>query len=258
MASVFDDPPQISCTDRGEIFVHSADETGRWIHAGPQHFYDQSDPAVAALYLDAFDSLRQRGLVKHEGGDLYVLTSRGFKVARALKKQQSAVAEQDEETLPEIPLDKVALSAYIRGSQRVRELDKRVAEEAGVELDRGEDCSLPLLEKAQYFGIKSVAQLDRVVRELGDQPYRLSHYLTPKGKILAGHSLHYVFEILGARLGSVTKFAAYLSFLKYTFTNPTKWAEDIMHVYEQIKMYDKQGTSASSKSRQHPTRGRDG
>lgn len=84
----------ISCAERGEIFRHSSDQTGPWIRAGLQHFYDQSDPAVAALYLDALDSLRHRTLVKHEGGSLFSLTGRGFKVARALKQQQIAVDDQ--------------------------------------------------------------------------------------------------------------------------------------------------------------------
>lgn len=72
---------------RGEIFVHSSDQTGEWIGAGGRHFWDQSDPAVAAMYIDAFHSLRQRGLVRFEGGSLYMLTGAGFKMARTLKQQ---------------------------------------------------------------------------------------------------------------------------------------------------------------------------
>jgi hypothetical protein len=78
----------IACADRGELFMHSSDEAGPWIRAGRQHFHDPSDPAYAALYLDAFEALRRRELVRHEGGELYALTGRGFKIARALKQQQ--------------------------------------------------------------------------------------------------------------------------------------------------------------------------
>jgi uncharacterized protein YjhX (UPF0386 family) len=73
--------------DDGEIMRHHADEIGDWISAGRQHFFDQTNPALAALYLDAFESLRGKGLIRYEGGDLYMLTGRGFKIARALKKK---------------------------------------------------------------------------------------------------------------------------------------------------------------------------
>ena len=77
----------IAAADSGEIMKYSANEIGEWIVAGRQHFYDHSDPAFAAFYLDAFETLRRKGLVRYEGGELYMLTGRGFKIARALKQQ---------------------------------------------------------------------------------------------------------------------------------------------------------------------------
>lgn len=80
-----------AAADEGEIMRHSVDQiVGEWVEAGRQHFLDQSDPAHAALYFDAFESLYGKGLVRHEGGDLYMLTGRGLKIARALKKQISS------------------------------------------------------------------------------------------------------------------------------------------------------------------------
>ena len=80
----------IAAADDGEIMKNYADQIGHWIGAGRQHFFDQLDPALSALYLDAFESLRMKGLVRYEGGDLYMLTGRGFKIARALKKQMTS------------------------------------------------------------------------------------------------------------------------------------------------------------------------
>jgi hypothetical protein len=78
----------VAAADDGEIMKHSVNEiVGEWVEASRQHFLDQSDPAFAALHLDAFKSLRGKGLVRYEGGDLHMLTGRGFKIARALKKQ---------------------------------------------------------------------------------------------------------------------------------------------------------------------------
>jgi hypothetical protein len=80
----------VASADDGEIMKHYADQIGNWIGAGRQLFFDQSDSAIAALYPDALDSLRGKGLVRYEGDDLYMLTGRGFKIARALKKQMTS------------------------------------------------------------------------------------------------------------------------------------------------------------------------
>jgi hypothetical protein len=80
----------IASADDGEIMKHHSDEIGNWIGAGRQHFSDPSDPAHAAIYLDAFESLYGKGLVRYEGGELYTLTGRGFKIARALKQQMTS------------------------------------------------------------------------------------------------------------------------------------------------------------------------
>ena len=227
-----------ACADDGEIFVHDTDQTGKFIEAGRQHFYDEKDPAVAALYMDALKSLRRRGLAELDGGSLYQLTGRGFKIARALKKQEQAVSEQTEKPLPPIPLNRSALIAYIGGSRRVRELDRRIAEDAGVTLDRQEDSSLNLIEKAQYFGIETVAQLDGIVKRVGEKAVLLSHYLRLKDKMIAGYSLDFVFEIMAAELGSLDAMIVYYDSLKMTHTPGRAWAEGILEAYEQIKMYD--------------------
>lgn len=227
-----------ACAEDGEIFVHYTDQTGKFIEAGRQHFYDESDPAVAALYMDALNSLRRRGLAQLEGGSLYHLTGCGFKIARALKKQEQAAADQTENPLPPIPLNRAALVAYIAGSRRVRELDRRIAEDAGVALDRQEDCSQNLMEKVQYFNIETVAQLDEIVKRLGEKAVLLSHYLRLKDKLIAGYSLDYVFEIMAAELGSLDAMIAYYDSLKMTLTPSKGWAEGILEAYEQIKMYD--------------------
>jgi hypothetical protein len=227
-----------ACAKNGELFIHSSDEMGKYVEASGQHFYDDSDLAVAAFYMDALNSLRQRGLVGHEGGSLYQLTGRGFKIARALKAQEEAVGEKIEKPLPPIPLTRGALIAYIAGSQIVRELDKRIAEGFGVPLDRHEDCSLNLIEKAQYFNIETVAQLDEIVKRLGEKAVRLSYYLRQKDKVISGASLDFVFEIMAAELGSLDAMIDYYDSLKMTFVASRGWAEGIIEAYEQIKMYD--------------------
>lgn len=155
-----------------------------------------------------------------------------------MKKQEQTVAEQTEKPLPPIPLNRAALIAYIAGSRRVRELDRRIAEGFGVALDRREDSSLNLIEKAQYFNIETVAQLDEIVKRLGEKAVLLSHYLRLDDKMTAGYSLDFVFDIMAAELGSLDAMVAYYDSLKMTFAPGRAWAEGILEAYEQIKMYD--------------------
>jgi len=72
--------------EKGDIHVLASDEIGSWVSVGSQHFSDKLDPAVAATYVEAVDSLCFRRLAKHDGGVLFVLTGTGFKIGRALKE----------------------------------------------------------------------------------------------------------------------------------------------------------------------------
>lgn len=75
----------VYAAESGDIYVHSSDQTGSWVSVGTHQFMDGSDPAVAATYVEAVDSLCSRRLAKYDGGILFVLTGTGFKIARALK-----------------------------------------------------------------------------------------------------------------------------------------------------------------------------
>lgn len=61
-----------------------------WIRAGRHDYIDKSDPAVAAQFVDALESLVSKGYAKHQGGMLYVLTGRGFTAARGPSGQGAA------------------------------------------------------------------------------------------------------------------------------------------------------------------------
>jgi hypothetical protein len=78
-----------AAADEGEIYLHSSGECADWVAVGPRDFADQTDPAYAAGYTDALESLQARRLVKYDEASLYVLTGTGFKLARALKTTSS-------------------------------------------------------------------------------------------------------------------------------------------------------------------------
>ena len=77
----------------GTIMLGKFDQGGPFLHLGltmaPPDL-NHYDPGAAAHYLDAFESLQARGLLRHEGGVLYRLTGRGFDLRKRLLEDHSA------------------------------------------------------------------------------------------------------------------------------------------------------------------------
>lgn len=57
---------------------------GAWIRAGSKRFLDKKDHTYNARYLEAFQSLCERGYVEHRTGKLFVLTGFGYEKATRL------------------------------------------------------------------------------------------------------------------------------------------------------------------------------
>jgi hypothetical protein len=91
------EPPPLSDQERdilvaaaengGQLHILESDQAGKVLHIGDWTFASESDPAEAADYLEALDALVEMGLVKHEGGILFLLTGSGFKVGRKLRRE---------------------------------------------------------------------------------------------------------------------------------------------------------------------------
>jgi hypothetical protein len=80
----------VECAKEGDIYIIGVAGFGSWVRSGKKDFFDQNDRAFQAQYLEAFESLRRRGYINHEGGMLYRLTGSGFSVARELAKTRPA------------------------------------------------------------------------------------------------------------------------------------------------------------------------
>lgn len=72
----------------GRVWIMSVCGLGSWIRAGEHDFADDLDASFAVTYLDAFESLLNRGFFRPEADTLYILTSMGFE--RAKKEAQQA------------------------------------------------------------------------------------------------------------------------------------------------------------------------
>ena len=79
----------LECAQDGELHILKVDAFGSWLRAGKKDFFTQTDPAVQALYLDAFESLCRRGFIRRESGTFYRLTGIGFKEARQIAKPKT-------------------------------------------------------------------------------------------------------------------------------------------------------------------------
>jgi hypothetical protein len=76
----------IAAAKDGEFQVIHVNEAPDWIRVGRKNFPEDiaGDPAIAAMYEDAFTSLCKRAYIKHDHGILFRLTHTGFQKARQL------------------------------------------------------------------------------------------------------------------------------------------------------------------------------
>jgi len=77
----------IDAAKHGEFYLISTNQIGTWVRVGDKDFLDVSDPAVAAKYLDALESLCKDGHIKQETPVYYKLTGSGFTLARELAEE---------------------------------------------------------------------------------------------------------------------------------------------------------------------------
>ena len=69
----------------GEIYKLSADQTGAFVRAGNRNFYFEDNIEKTIIYNEGLDRLIRKGLVVHEFGQLFKLTSKGYRVSKKLK-----------------------------------------------------------------------------------------------------------------------------------------------------------------------------
>jgi len=152
-----------------------------------------------------------------------------------------------------IPLDRGSLSMYVGSSSRVKQLDRRMAEANDTPLlnwDPTLDAFIHrLLEKAEYLGIRTVAELDETVAEFGEIALHLSYYYRVKDRWYAGTCLERVFDVKAAHSGKKNLIRMYQS--AKNDTGGAAWAEDVWRSYEQIITYGV-GTTQAARRKHGP------
>ena len=79
----------IAAAEDGEFLIIHVDGPPDFIRVGGKNFPDDitSDPAIAAKYHDAFESLCKRAYIRHDEKCLFRLTFKGFEKARQLARK---------------------------------------------------------------------------------------------------------------------------------------------------------------------------
>jgi hypothetical protein len=123
---------------------------------------------------------------------------------------------ESERTAP-VPINDASLGAYMRSSQRVRHLDKLLAQSADLKVDDDRlTVAWPMEEQAHLLGISDVKQLDDLLEENEEIIVRLSHYsFIEKRPVAIGECVIYLFGFLSAKLGreKYKEFAALCSLM---------------------------------------------
>jgi len=73
--------------NEGKIYLLDSQQTNGWVRVRKDYFIPD-DLMYSALFIEALETLKGRGYVRSDGGQLYVLTGSGFKKARELKAVQ--------------------------------------------------------------------------------------------------------------------------------------------------------------------------
>lgn len=150
-----------------------------------------------------------------------------------------STSDLHEDRYAAIPLDRLSLSMYIGSSKRVKQFDKRMAEANDIPLEKWDvraDLLLDrFLEKAQYLGIGTVADLDESLKEHGEQSVRLAHYFRVQDKMHAGYCLDRMFDVRAAQRGQ--EFLVKMYSTAKLESAGESWAREVWKAYEQITNY---------------------
>jgi hypothetical protein len=95
-----------------------------------------------------------------------------------------------------------------------------------------------LANATQHFGIASLADLEKLLREHQETVIGLSRYFRPKGsdgkpaELTRGHSVHMLLEMLAARTGSIDRYMDYANALGAACGSG--FGQNVIDAYKQI------------------------
>jgi len=137
---------------------------------------------------------------------------------------------------PPIPLNPGSLFAYANSHHRPLALTRAIAERRGLKLRSIDSESAWLNEQIQALGIKTVRELDSLVKKHAVVASRLTDYRSPQHPIDSGFILGAVLEVAVMERGGREGLRRFFDSLKYS-SRGSSFADEVFHEYEQIKRH---------------------
>jgi hypothetical protein len=137
---------------------------------------------------------------------------------------------------PDTPLDPSSLFAYANTHPRLLGLTRRIAECRGLKLQSIDSESAWLNEQIQILGIKTVRELDGLVKKHASVASRLTDYSSPLQPIDSGFIIGAILEIVAIERGGKEKLQRFFDSLKYSSCG-SALADEIFRQYEQIRLH---------------------
>jgi hypothetical protein len=137
---------------------------------------------------------------------------------------------------PAIPLNSGSLFAYANSHPRPLSLTRRIAERRGLRLQSIDSESAWLNEQVQVLDIKTVRELDALVKKHASVASRLTDYRSPQHPIDSGFIIGAVLELVAIERGGKEGLGRFFDSLKYSSRGSTL-SDEVFREYEQVKLH---------------------
>lgn len=136
---------------------------------------------------------------------------------------------------PAVQVTPASLFAYAGAHHRPLSLTRTIAERRGFQVRIIDSESAWLNEQVNALGIKTVRELDVLVRRHGKVASRMTDYLAPESRVIdSGLLLGCVLKAEAIRRGGADGLRAFLGALRYS-SGGTAFADAILEAYEQAR-----------------------
>lgn len=164
-------------------------------------------------------------------GLLEIADDEFIQIRDSLKEYERTISKIIIDAPSSVLIDQASLSAFVKNSTLVHELDQRIATEANARISKTE-IGNSIINELKYNGLETIADIESALREFGDIAVQLAgKWLkdTQLEEIKVGISLFYLCYILAARNGSAKEVLGYLKAFNIVGGKPQESAaEDII------------------------------
>ncbi len=137
---------------------------------------------------------------------------------------------------PASPLDPGTLFAYANSHPRPLGLTRTIAERRGLKLQSIDSESAWLNEQIQILGIKTVRELDGLVKKHASVASRLTDYSSPQQPIDSGFIIGAILEVVAIERGGKEGLRRFFDSLKYS-SRGSALADEKFRQYKQIRLH---------------------